>query len=922
MDLLKKYCRGAALLVSLSGIVVSSAVLAANPTPAQMEQFKRLPPAQQQQLAKSYGIDVSQLTGAQSTRIEEPELPPVQAREIPQPSRSDITSEQAIEPELQRFGYSLFAGTPSTFAQVANVPVPTNYLLGPGDIIKVQLFGKTNEQLELQVDRDGNIDFPELGPVSIAGSSFSEARQTIAKRVEEQMIGVRSSITMGELRSIQVFVLGDAYTPGLYTVSALSNISHALYLSGGIAETGSLRRIQLKRNGQLVSELDLYDLLLKGDTTDDARLLPGDVVFIPPSSGSVTIDGEIRRPAIYELKNGETVADAVRMAGGLLPNAYPRKSVLTGYDSRKVQQVVSLDLTKPSALSHQLSGGDYIEVRSAKKGLENGILLMGAAAHPGYHAWSQGMRVSNLLPSFESSVLPSTDLDYALVISEAADGGKVTVQNVNLAKAMSRPNSADDIRLSNKDRVILFNRFNLGASDDSFEGVILADDARFLQALQAQEKSERESSTQHTTQHTMQDKTSSEVIGEASAGKGDRGYRIVENVVVSARSYELLQLHNASPAERRKLLNAAKTFSRGELLSLVIVRLKQQATAGELAKLVQVGGAVKAPGIYPLSEGARLVDMIAAAGGMVESADVNKAEITRLHLINGNEVESLHFSVNIADAYLGPKQSNPLIQPKDVVNVMTVPGWQSNPVVTIRGEVKYPGTYTIKRGETLMDVIARVGGFTQFASVEGAVFTRETIKEREKQQLEQMGEQLRKQLAGIALRTHKGSNVSLLSDYETMQQLIADISATDPVGRLVLDMSAMISGDQSHNVALENGDVLVVPPKRNSVSVIGEVQVETTHFYSAGMSMNDYILRSGGLREQADDERIYVIKANGEVLLPQSGHWFASTDADISPGDTVVVPLNVEYMDNLTLWSTVTGIVYNTAVAIAAISGI
>jgi polysaccharide biosynthesis/export protein len=179
--------------------------------------------------------------------------------------------------------------------------VPVDYVLGPGDMVSVQLFGNETGTYELVVNRDGSITFPRLGPVTVTGLTFQQVRELIRERVSQQMIGVNASVTMGELRSIRVFVMGEAARPGSYTVSSLSTITNALFASGGIKPIGSLRNIQLKRNGELVTTLDLYDLLLRGDTRADVRLLPGDVIFIPPVNPQVGVDGEVRRPGVYEL---------------------------------------------------------------------------------------------------------------------------------------------------------------------------------------------------------------------------------------------------------------------------------------------------------------------------------------------------------------------------------------------------------------------------------------------------------------------------------------------------------------------------------------------------------------------------------------------------------------------------------------------
>jgi protein involved in polysaccharide export with SLBB domain len=194
-----------------------------------------------------------------------------------------VTGQDALEP----FGYLLFKGVPVTFAPATDIPVPADYVVGPGDEVRVQLFGSVDENYSLVVNRDGSVNFPDIGPVDVAGLSFADMREVLQARVAEQMIGVRASITLGELRSIRVFVLGDVNRPGSFTVSSLSTMTNALFVSGGVHPIGSLRNVQLKRKGKVVGRLDLYDLMLRGDNSNDARLQPGDVIFIPPIGSTV-----------------------------------------------------------------------------------------------------------------------------------------------------------------------------------------------------------------------------------------------------------------------------------------------------------------------------------------------------------------------------------------------------------------------------------------------------------------------------------------------------------------------------------------------------------------------------------------------------------------------------------------------------------
>ena len=276
---------------------------------------------------------------------------------------------------LKRFGYDLFEEPSSAFSPVTDAPVPANYTVGPGDELNVQLFGGQNRNLRLTVARDGTVSFPGLGPISVTGMTFARAKDAIESRVSEQMIGVRANVAMGDLRAIRVFVLGETRQPGSYSVSGMATMTTALFASGGVKPIGSLRNIQLKRRGTVVRSLDLYDLLIAGDTSDDSQLQPGDVIFIPPAGSTVSIDGEVQRPAIYELSGEATVSDVLRMAGGLTAEADPGRASLTRIDPESRRVVMEIDLRNGTRASQALRNGDVLRVSRLRPQVDLGVTL-------------------------------------------------------------------------------------------------------------------------------------------------------------------------------------------------------------------------------------------------------------------------------------------------------------------------------------------------------------------------------------------------------------------------------------------------------------------------------------------------------------------------------------------------------------------
>jgi len=367
-----------------------------------------------------------------------------------------ILSQKPIGVEaLQPFGYDVFRPSDVSLESPSSGPVPPDYVLGPGDSIRVQLFGNVNGIYEYEVSRDGILNLPEIGPVTVAGMPFSEFRADLNKRVNEMLIGTQVSVTMGQLRTIRVFVLGDVNRPGSYVVSGLATISGALYRSGGVSPIGSLRNIQLKRNGRVVSKLDAYDLLIRGDTSGNSRLQPGDVIFVPSIGKTVSVGGAVNRPAIYEVKRLTTAADLVGLAGGLTPEAYAEGARLQRIDENGERTVLSVNLKNESANSIQVRKGDALLIPEVLPEIENAVELAGHVHRPGDYPWRPGMRLTDLIESTEE-LKPGVDTGYILVRREGDKGESIKALSASLSDALRAPGSADDILLQAGDTVSVF----------------------------------------------------------------------------------------------------------------------------------------------------------------------------------------------------------------------------------------------------------------------------------------------------------------------------------------------------------------------------------------------------------------------------------------------------------------------------------
>ena len=296
------------------------------------------------------------------------------------------------------YGYDLFRFSPSTFAPANIVPVSFSYVLGPGDQLTISLYGAKKVSKTGFISREGTFDLPILGPVSLAGYTFSEAQESLKKRMEEELIGTEVSITLNKLRSITVYVLGEAYNPGSYTLSALSTVTNTLFISGGVNKSGSLRNIAIKRRGKLVNKYDLYDLLVKGDTATDIRLEDGDTIFIPFIENKVTLGGAFKRPYVYELLDGETLEDVISFAGGFKVEVgfnpeIELSSINRASNKREISRVVYNENSKNRKILH----GDGLNVSEVSGLKPSTIELIGEFKNPGVYSINEGDTVLDIV---------------------------------------------------------------------------------------------------------------------------------------------------------------------------------------------------------------------------------------------------------------------------------------------------------------------------------------------------------------------------------------------------------------------------------------------------------------------------------------------------------------------------------------------
>lgn len=566
---------------------------------------------------------------------------------------------------------------------------------------------------------------------------------------------------------------------------------------------------------------DLYDMLIRGDSTDDAKLLPGDVVFIPPVGPTITVEGEVRRPAIYEAKNETALAQVIDLAGGLTAQADTSKVSLTRIDANRQRVVLTADLARADTGPRGVTNGDILHVSRLKPTVDSGVTVEGYIYSPATYAYRDGLRLSDVIRSVDE-LKPNADINYLLIRRELPPNREITVTSADLAAALAQPGSPADVLLMPRDRIVAF---------------------------------------------------------DLESGR--------ERII-------------------RPLMNELRT----------------QANFSKPTEVVTVAGRVKVPGDYPLESGMRIRDLIRAGGNLKDSAYVGKAELTRYTVVNGDARRTQQIEVDMVGVLRGDPAANILLEPFDSLSVKEVPEWSGGTDrVTLTGEVRFPGEYSIRRGETLRSVIVRAGGLTEYAFPEGSVFTRDELKQNEQKQLDTFAQRLQNDLVVLALQGAAANQTQAGTALNVGQTLLSQVRASKAVGRLVIDLPRTMRSPpgSAYDVILRDGDRLIVPRFQQEVTVIGEVQNTTSHLYRPELSRDDYIAQSGGATRRADKKRIYVVRADGNVVANDGGRWFSRSGVEIHPGDTIVVPLDTERMPALPLWQAVTQIIYNLAISAAAV---
>ncbi len=746
---------------------------------------------------------------------------------------------------LPIFGANLFTNVPSTFAPVDRVPVTPDYVLGPGDELLIRLWGQVTFDGHLTVDRTGEVYIPQVGTVHVAGVPFNKVSDVLRARIGRTFKNFDINVNVGQLRSIQVFVVGEARRPGSYTIGSLSTLVNALFATGGPTPQGSLRNIQVKRGKETVTTFDFYDLLLKGDKSKDVPLLSGDVIYIPPVGAMVALAGSVDTPALYEIVPGTTVKDVLTLAGGLATLAQDKQMRIERIAQREARSVLDVKLDT-TGMTTSLVDGDILEISPILDRFKNVVTLRGNVAEPRRFAWFPGMRIRDLIPDKEAlltreyweqrnqlglPVLDSTpDVRRYAPDAPVAQLNGTGVSPTRNALSLSYPNAQD--------------------SDLNIYGMAIPPPTSLNDPNYGN----------YASANSSQNTGLSAPTGDLAVTGNSRVYR---NSVLSSTD---------SSNDRANGNNSS---------------------SGATVSAAVTGAARRFPAKNAVVLSAPEVDWAYAVIQRLDRSDLS----TRL------------LSFNLGRAVIdGDNAQNLELESGDVVTVFSkadirVPQAQQSKYVRLEGEFVASGTYSVAPGETLRQLVSRAGGLTPAAYLFGSQFSRESTRVLQQQRLTDYANDLDRR---IKLAEANSANTALnpqdqIADIASLQSartVAARLRQLNASGRIVLNIhpDSKVLADVP-DLPLEDGDTFIVPQVPSSIDVFGSVYTQNSFLYDPRKKTGDYIRQAGGETRTADAKRSYIVRADGSILSRQfsSSLFLNNFEATrLNPGDAVIVPERVD----------------------------
>ena len=776
----------------------------------------------------------------------------------------------------ERFGVEVFRhGKTNSEALPMDLPVSPDYVLGPGDSLAIDLWGGVSQRLFRVVDREGRLLLPEAGPLLVSGKSLGEVQAAVQRTLRTQFRDVSADVSLLKLRTVRVYVVGEVVEPGAYDVSSLSTPLNALFAAGGVTLQGSMRRLEHYRGNQFLEEVDAYDLLLQGIRGDAKRLENGDSLRVPPLGASVTVDGMVRRPAVYELREEKSLSEVLELAGGLLPAAALRHIEVQRLEAHERHTMLSLQIeegTDKQALRASLEeflvrDGDEIHIFPIAPYNTQAVYLEGHVLRPGRYAYREGMKLADLIPS-PSDLLPEPSARYAEIIRLQAPENRPTVVSFSLAEALAHPENAP--KLEPLDTVRIFGRYDFEPAPEFAVFGEVRRPGRYRSSGQA-----------HLRDAIYQ-------AGGLTPEAWEESGQLFRSMPDGSTKIFSISLHRALAGDP---LNNILVEPRDRIL---VHRQPEHVDPPS----VTVRGEVAHPGRYPLTANMKVSDLVRSAGGLLRSADPETGDLTRYEtgaLARSSPNGESH-SVKLA-AGAWDEAADVTLNDGDVLTVPKRTGWNNlGASVTISGEVAKPGVYGIQPGERLSSLLRRAGGLLPAAYPQAAVFERGDVRKMQEQSRQELIQRLEQESVVVkTAATASGSDEVALQQaaLQQRQRVLEGLRRAPISGRLVVHLRQNEKGfaGSPDDIELRAGDTLEIPKQPGFVVIVGQVYNSNAISYSPGKNAGWYLSRAGGATAFANKKAIFIIRANGSVTSGKDSLWSGAVlSSSIGPGDAIVVP--------------------------------
>ncbi len=790
------------------------------------------------------------------------------------PSLYDMYVQSAAwQRPAQRFGLDVFRNTTNQPDVIPmDLPVGPDYVVGTGDSLAIDLWGSVSQRLVRLVDREGRVSLPETGPLLVSGKNLAEVQLEVQRALRTEFRDVSADVSVSRLRTVRVYVVGEVAQPGAYDISSLSTPLNALFAAGGVTGRGSLRSLKHFRGKQLVEQVDAYDLLLHGVRSDMQRLENGDTLLVPPIGPQATVDGMVRRPAIYELRDETSLAEVLELAGGILPTAALRHIEVQRVEAHEKRTMLTLDLaatTDPGQLNQQLQtfkirDGDQVHIFPIAAYNQDAIYLEGHVLRPGRYSYKPGMKLTDLISSY-GDLLPEPAPHYAEIIRLNAPDFHPSIESFDISAALANPASAP--ALKPLDTIRIFSRYDFEHPPEVWVGGEVRSPGSYRTSGEA---------------HLRDAIYLAGGITPDAALDSAQLFRTQADGTLRILSVDLHQALDGNPVDNIVLQPRDRL-------------LVHRSLAKVDAPTVDIQGEVAKPGRYPLTGNMRVEDLVRVAGGLKRSAFADRADLTRFAAGNGS---SERLQVKLAAALSGDVNEDVPLRNGDVLAIRQIPQWNDlGASVAVRGEVEHPATYGIEPGERLSSLLMRCNGFTSEAYPYGAVLLRQEVRELEMKSHQELVSRLKSEQGYLKAlpetdADQKATKLTAISQTDTALQ---QLEAIAPAGRVVIHIPSNLNRlvKTQADIPLRDGDVLIIPKKTNYVVVSGQVFNPTAVTYLPGRSAKWYLGQSGGLTQIADKSAVFVVRADGSVLSAKnnSGFWLGDPlNAVLRPGDSIVVP--------------------------------